>query len=61
LAFNTDDVEGLSEAILYFMRNSKEREEMGRRGRAFVQDHYSIDYVADTYIALYRRLLDGRF
>ena len=60
LAFTTDDVEGLSEAILYFMRHSKEREEMGRRGRAFVQDHYSIDYVADTYIALYRRLLDGR-
>ena len=60
LAFNTDDAEGLSEAILYFMRNSKEREEMGRRGRAFVQDHFSIDYVADAYIALYRRLLDGR-
>jgi glycosyltransferase involved in cell wall biosynthesis len=61
LLVNTEDVEGLSEALLYFIRNSTEREKMGRRGRAFVQDHYSIDCVADKYIALYQRLLDRRY
>ena len=60
LVFNTDDAKGLSEAILYFMGNPEEREKMGRQGRAFVQDSYSMDRIADKYIALYQRLLEER-
>jgi L-malate glycosyltransferase len=57
---NPDDVKGLSEAILYLIREGKVREEIGRAGRAFVQDNYSIDLIADRYIALYQNLLERR-
>ena len=59
LLVNVDDERGLSEAILHLIQNSKEREEMGRRGRAFIVERYSIDRIADQYLALYQRLLEG--
>lgn len=60
LLVNTDDVQGLSEALLYFIRNPEEREKRGRRGRAFVHESYSIDTIATEYIALYQRLIAER-
>jgi glycosyltransferase involved in cell wall biosynthesis len=60
LLFNTDDVGGLTEALRYFIRNPEEREKKGRRGRAFVHESYSIETIADKYIALYQRLLEER-
>jgi glycosyltransferase involved in cell wall biosynthesis len=54
---NPDDVKGLSEGILYLIRNKNAREEIGRRGRIFVKENYSIDLVAQKYIGLYRRVL----
>ena len=60
LLINPDDVKGLTEAVLFFIRNQNEREEMGKRGRIHVKENYSIDLVADRYIALYQRLLEGR-
>jgi len=60
LLVNPDDVKGLSEAILYLIRNGRVREEIGRRSRMFIQENYSIDLVADRYIALYQRMLEGR-
>jgi glycosyltransferase involved in cell wall biosynthesis len=55
---NPDDPQGLSEAMGFLIRRGEGNEEMGRRGRAFVQENYSIDRVADRYIALYRELLN---
>jgi glycosyltransferase involved in cell wall biosynthesis len=55
---NPNDVKGLSEAILYFIQNQHQREEMGRRSREFVKKNYSIDSVADRYIALYQSMLN---
>ena len=55
-----DDVESLSKAILYFVRNKNEREEMANRGRLYIQENYSIDLIADKYIALYQRMLDRK-
>lgn len=60
LLVNPDDVEGLSKAMLHLIRDEKAREEMGRKSRVFIEEHYSIDLVADRYITLYRRMLDGR-
>jgi glycosyltransferase involved in cell wall biosynthesis len=60
LLTNPDDVKGLSEAILFFIRNRNEREERGRRARQFVREKYSIDGVAERYRALYQSLLDER-
>jgi glycosyltransferase involved in cell wall biosynthesis len=60
LLINPDDVKGLAEAVLFFVGNQSEREEMGKRGRTYVKEHYSIDLVANQYIALYQRILGRR-
>lgn len=60
LLINPDDVKGLTQAILFFIRNQTEREEMGKRGRIHVKENYSIDLIVDKYIALYQRILDRR-
>jgi glycosyltransferase involved in cell wall biosynthesis len=53
-------VKGLAEAILYLIRNEKIREELGKKARKFIQENYSIDMIAEKYITLYQRLLDGK-
>jgi glycosyltransferase involved in cell wall biosynthesis len=53
-------MEGLSEAILYLVRHQEEREELGKRSRAFIKENYSIDSIADKYISLYQSMLDKR-
>jgi len=60
LLINPDDVKGLTKAILYLVRNERVREEMGRRARKFIQENYSIDFVAERYITLYQSILSGR-
>jgi glycosyltransferase involved in cell wall biosynthesis len=60
LLTNPEDIEGLSEAMLYLIRNSKERETMGKLGRQHIQENYSIDLIADRYIELYQRSLNRR-
>jgi glycosyltransferase involved in cell wall biosynthesis len=55
---NPEDVLGLSKGILYLIDNPKERERVGRRARVRIQEKYSIDSVAETYIGLYRSLLE---
>jgi glycosyltransferase involved in cell wall biosynthesis len=57
---NPDDVEGLSEAIQYLIEDENAREEMGRRGRISIKENYSIDLIADKYVALYQRMLGGK-
>jgi glycosyltransferase involved in cell wall biosynthesis len=47
LLVNPDDATGLTEAILYFIRNERAREEKGREARRFIQENYSIDLVED--------------
>jgi glycosyltransferase involved in cell wall biosynthesis len=60
LLVNPDDVKGLTEAILYFVRDERAREEIGKRARKFIQENYSIDLVAERYIDLYECMLAGR-
>jgi glycosyltransferase involved in cell wall biosynthesis len=60
LLVNPDDVKGLSEAILYLIREVGIREEMGKSSREFIQENYSIDLITDRYIALYQSMLDRR-
>ena len=60
LLINPDDVKGLTEALLFFIRNQNEREEIGKRGRIHVRGNYSIDLIVDQYIGLYQRILDRR-
>jgi glycosyltransferase involved in cell wall biosynthesis len=56
LLIHPDDSRGLAEAILFFARNQKEREEMGTRGRQLIQENYAIDLIVNRYIGLYHRM-----
>ena len=56
LLVNPDDVEGMSEAMLYLIRNEMERQNIGNRGRSYIQENYSIDLMTDKYIELYQRM-----
>ncbi|MCJ7786321.1 MAG: glycosyltransferase [Desulfobacterales bacterium] len=60
LLVNPDDVEGISEAMLYLVRDEAEREEMGNKGRLYIEKNYSIDLIADKYIKLYHDMLDRK-
>jgi len=57
LLVNPEDIEGISEAMLYLIRNGVEREEMGNKGRRYIEKNYTIDLIADKYITLYQRML----
>lgn len=52
-----EDAEGLSNAMLYLMRNERSRQEIGIRARAHVAENYSIDVIVGRYAELYRFLL----
>ena len=60
ILINPDDDEGLYKAILFLIKNKREREDIGRRGLEFIRTNYSIDLVADKYIALYQSMLSKR-
>ncbi len=54
------DVQGLSNAIRYLIREGGVREEVGRRSRQYIRENYSIDLIANRYIELYQHMLSGR-
>ncbi len=60
LLVNPEDVEGISDAILFLIRNETKRKELGNQARLSVRENYSIDLVADKYIALYQRTLNRK-
>lgn len=60
LLVNPDDVEGISESMLYLIRNGMKREELGNQARLSIQENYSIDLIADKYIGLYQRIMDRK-
>ena len=59
LLIQPEDIEGLTKAILFLVKNQEARENLGRNGRQYIQKNFSIDLVADKYIALYQRMLKG--
>ncbi len=60
ISVNPDDVEGLYKAILFLAGSKREREDIGRNGQEFIRKNFSIDSVADRYIALYQTMLRER-
>lgn len=50
----------LAQAILRLYENSALAEELGRNGRSYVEEHFSIDVCAGAYEKMFRELLPGR-
>lgn len=57
LVFTVDDPESLADSLLLLLTQEKLRAELGRAARRTVEAGYSLDYVADQYINIYRELL----
>ena len=51
------DVEALAEKLVYLIRHPEIWPEMGRAGRAFVEEHYDINKLNNRLVEIYRELL----
>ena len=51
------DVEALAERIRYLVKNPETWPEMGRVGRAFVEENYDINLLNDKLVKIYEKLL----
>jgi glycosyltransferase involved in cell wall biosynthesis len=60
LLIQPEDIEGLTKAILFLVKNQKEREDLGINGHQYIQKNFSIELVADKYINLYQRMLNRK-
>jgi len=59
LRFTADDPNSLAQNLLLLLNQPKLREQLGRMARKTVENHYSMDYVADRYTTLYQDLMAG--
>lgn len=51
------DVDALAEKLRYLIQNSARWEEMGKAGRACVENYYNIDKLNEQLVEIYQRLL----
>ena len=58
--FLVSSVEETAERIYYLLKNPKIAEEMGKRGREFVREHYLLPRGARCHLAAIRQLISGR-
>jgi glycosyltransferase involved in cell wall biosynthesis/Ser/Thr protein kinase RdoA (MazF antagonist) len=60
LLFTVDDPYSLADSLLTVLTQADLREQLGQQARQRVENDFSLNYVADRYIALYQTLLaDG--
>jgi glycosyltransferase involved in cell wall biosynthesis len=60
LHFTVDDPHSLADSLLTVLTQADLRGQLGRQARQRVENDFSLNYVADRYIALYQTLLaDG--
>jgi len=57
LLVDPQDPQAIAEAMQWVLDNPEEAAEMGRRGRAAVEERYNWEAESDKLIALYRRLI----
>lgn len=58
--FLVSTVDETAERILHLLKNPKEAEEMGKRGREFVREHYLLPRGARCHLAAIHQLINGR-
>ena len=53
------DVDALAEKLTYLVENPQLWREMGRKGRAFVEEHFDIEKLNDRLVEMYEQLVKG--
>jgi len=60
LLFEVENVDSMVNSVKRYLTDSDLRQRMGRSARKTVEEQYSLESVADRYIALYNTLLDEK-
>jgi glycosyltransferase involved in cell wall biosynthesis len=60
LLIETQDVEGLKQALIKLMENEALRNDLGARAREKALQNYSIDVVSNKYVNLWRRMISKK-
>ncbi len=53
------DIEAMSEAIIFTVRNQEKMKEMAKRGKKFVMNHFSIEQMIEKTVKVYREVLEN--
>lgn len=53
------DAEAVADALLRVLKNPLQGQEMGKAGRALVEERYTWDKVAEQCESMYRKILNG--
>jgi glycosyltransferase involved in cell wall biosynthesis len=60
LVFNVGDPSSLAGAVAVLLERPELREQLGKAARQTIESRYSLDFIADRYVSLYREVLaDG--
>ncbi|MEW5693144.1 MAG: glycosyltransferase, partial [Candidatus Hydrogenedentota bacterium] len=54
------DLNGFVERIKYLIQNKEIRKEMGEEAKKYIEENFQMNKVIDSYIELYKRLLDRK-
>lgn len=60
LLVESEDYQGLAQALLTLLRDPALAEKYGHAARATIEKHYSLEHIADMYVELYQRIADHR-
>ncbi len=60
LLVESEDYQGLAQALLTLLRDPALAQQYGHAARATIEKHYSLEHIADMYVELYQRIANRR-
>ena len=60
LLVESEDYQGMAQALFTLLRNPALAQEYGHVARATIEKHYSLERITDIYVELYQRIADHR-
>ena len=60
LLVESEDYQGLAQALLLLFRDPRLAERYGQEARATIEQHYALEHITDTYVELYARLVHSK-
>ena len=60
LLVESEDYQGLAQALLALFRDPRLAERYGQEARATIEQHYALEHITDTYVELYSRLVHSK-